>query len=78
MDTSGEDSIATDTAELAISNDKPTAVVPGTQRIHSTEVKARDITPQFTNASSALRTGQLVKDEFFTLFEAVGALEVRI
>lgn len=24
-----------------------------------------------------LRTGQLVKDEYFTLFEAVGALEVR-
>lgn len=23
-----------------------------------------------------LRTGQLVKDEYFTLFEAVGALEV--
>ena len=25
-----------------------------------------------------LRTGELVKDEFFTLFESVGALEVRI
>ena len=26
----------------------------------------------------ALNTGQLVKDDFFTLFEAVGALEVRL
>lgn len=26
----------------------------------------------------ALSTGQLVKDELFTLFEAVGALEVRL
>lgn len=25
---------------------------------------------------AALKTGQLIKDEFFTLFEAVGALEV--
>ena len=28
------------------------------------------------NDQAALRTGQLVKDEYFTLFEAVGALEV--
>jgi hypothetical protein len=27
---------------------------------------------------AALDTGQLVKDEYFTLFEAVGALEVRL
>ncbi|KAJ5151272.1 uncharacterized protein N7482_010524 [Penicillium canariense] len=36
----------------------------------------RDITADFTEASSKLRTGQLVKDETFTLFEAVGALEI--
>ncbi|KAJ9215118.1 hypothetical protein DTO166G4_3196 [Paecilomyces variotii] len=36
----------------------------------------RDITDQFTNAAATLRTGQLVKDEYFTLFEAVGALEI--
>lgn len=28
------------------------------------------------NDQAALGTGQLVKDEYFTLFEAVGALEV--
>ncbi len=32
---------------------------------------------QSTYVIAALRTGQLVQDEFFTLFEAVGALEVR-
>ncbi|KAJ5103192.1 hypothetical protein N7532_003721 [Penicillium argentinense] len=35
----------------------------------------RDITAEFTEAASKLKTGQLVKDELFTLFEAVGALE---
>lgn len=30
----------------------------------------------FTDIYSELNTGQLVKDEYFTLFEAVGALEV--
>ncbi|KAL2057872.1 hypothetical protein ABVK25_001489 [Lepraria finkii] len=37
---------------------------------------ARDITTDFSAAASALNTGQLVKDEYFTLFEAVGALEI--
>ena len=36
----------------------------------------RDVTEDFTAASDRLEAGQLVKDEFFTLFEAVGALEV--
>ncbi|KAJ5142575.1 NatC N(alpha)-terminal acetyltransferase Mak10 subunit [Penicillium bovifimosum] len=36
----------------------------------------RDITAEFTKAASKLHTGQLVKDETFTLFEAVGALEI--
>lgn len=31
-----------------------------------------------TYVIAALRTGQLVQDDFFTLFEAVGALEVRV
>ncbi|KAK2821761.1 hypothetical protein FQN49_007701, partial [Arthroderma sp. PD_2] len=35
-----------------------------------------DITEKFTSAASALVTGELVKDEYFTLFEAVGALEI--
>ncbi|KAJ5861262.1 uncharacterized protein N7529_008572 [Penicillium soppii] len=36
----------------------------------------RDITAEFTEAASKLSTGRLVKDETFTLFEAVGALEI--
>ncbi|KAL9040206.1 MAG: hypothetical protein Q9180_002051 [Flavoplaca navasiana] len=35
-----------------------------------------DISTAFRNAASILNTGQLVKDPYFTLFEAVGALEV--
>lgn len=35
----------------------------------------KDITEDFTNASNRIPPGQLVKDEWFTLFEAVGALE---
>ncbi|KAJ5788742.1 NatC N(alpha)-terminal acetyltransferase Mak10 subunit [Penicillium paradoxum] len=41
-----------------------------------TQSAVRDITTEFTNAASKLKTGQLVKDETFTLFEAVGALEL--
>ena len=36
----------------------------------------KDITQEFTKAAKQLGPGELVKDEFFTLFEAVGALEV--
>ncbi|KAK5800792.1 hypothetical protein VI817_003004 [Penicillium citrinum] len=36
----------------------------------------RDITAEFTESAAKLKTGQLVKDELFTLFEAVGALEI--
>ncbi|KAF2280481.1 amino-acid N-acetyltransferas-like protein subunit Mak10 [Westerdykella ornata] len=35
-----------------------------------------DITEEFTKACSALKVGQLVKDEHFTLFESVSALEI--
>ncbi|KAL8912645.1 MAG: hypothetical protein Q9171_002370 [Xanthocarpia ochracea] len=36
----------------------------------------QDISTTFKNAASVLDTGQLVKDPYFTLFEAVGALEI--
>ncbi|KAF2836886.1 Mak10-domain-containing protein [Patellaria atrata CBS 101060] len=38
--------------------------------------KVWDITEKFTRAAAALETGQLIKDEYFTLFESVGALEI--
>ncbi|KAF2118729.1 amino-acid N-acetyltransferas-like protein subunit Mak10 [Lophiotrema nucula] len=40
------------------------------------EPKTYDITEKFTKACSALEVGQLVKDEYFTLFESIGALEI--
>lgn len=36
----------------------------------------RDVTEDFVAASDQLQPGELVKEEYFTLFEAVGALEV--
>ncbi|PLB48941.1 putative amino-acid N-acetyltransferase subunit Mak10 [Aspergillus steynii IBT 23096] len=45
-------------------------------RVTSQSVVPRDITEEFTAAAATLKTGQLVKDEYFTLFEAVGALEI--
>jgi len=36
----------------------------------------KDVTEEFAAAAKQLQPGQLVKDEYFTLFEAVGALEV--
>ncbi|KAL4878944.1 Mak10 subunit, NatC N-terminal acetyltransferase-domain-containing protein [Aspergillus karnatakaensis] len=47
-----------------------------TTRIVSQSVVPRDITEKFSQAASTLKIGQLVKDEYFTLFEAVGALEI--
>ncbi|KAL5121539.1 N-alpha-acetyltransferase, non-catalitic subunit [Pleosporales sp. CAS-2024a] len=38
--------------------------------------KLHDITEKFTKASNALNVGQLVKDEYFTLFESIGAIEI--
>ncbi|KAL8728353.1 MAG: hypothetical protein Q9181_005374 [Wetmoreana brouardii] len=38
--------------------------------------RVQDISFDFRDAASALNTGQLVKDPYFTLFEAVGALEI--
>ncbi|KAI5245798.1 Mak10-domain-containing protein [Aureobasidium subglaciale] len=40
------------------------------------QMSVKDITREFLDASAELRQGQLVKDDFFTLFEAVGALEI--
>ncbi|EMC96229.1 hypothetical protein BAUCODRAFT_139082 [Baudoinia panamericana UAMH 10762] len=38
--------------------------------------KIRDVTEEFATAAEQLQPGQLVKDDFFTLFEAVSALEI--
>ena len=36
----------------------------------------QDVSAEFIAAAKQLQPGQLVKDEYFTLFEAVGAIEV--
>ncbi|KAM3423857.1 hypothetical protein BST61_g1254 [Cercospora zeina] len=36
----------------------------------------QDVTANFVSAAGQLEAGELVKDEYFTLFEAVGALEI--
>lgn len=48
----------------------------GSRRIVNNETTAQNITAKFRSAASSLKTGQLVKDAYFTLFEAVGALEI--
>ncbi|KAF2129061.1 amino-acid N-acetyltransferas-like protein subunit Mak10 [Dothidotthia symphoricarpi CBS 119687] len=40
------------------------------------EPKIHDITAKFTRACTALQVGQLIKDEYFTLFESIGAIEI--
>ncbi|KAF2097503.1 Mak10-domain-containing protein [Rhizodiscina lignyota] len=71
-----------ETARLNIDNDvtttvdaaqtaaqQPAPVIVGNKRLW-------DITRQFREASSSLPTGRLIKDQNFTLFESVGALEI--
>ncbi|KAI9836202.1 MAG: hypothetical protein M1819_001539 [Sarea resinae] len=83
MASTGEDAIANDTAKLSISNDQfppplsrpvedPSPIEPS----RASRTIVEDVTEQFAKASAALTTGQLVKDEHFTLFESVGALEI--
>lgn len=55
----------------------PTPTKPETRvEITSHRVSAVNISEAFGVAAAALKTGQLVKDEYFTLFEAVSALEI--
>ncbi|ETI24093.1 hypothetical protein G647_03462 [Cladophialophora carrionii CBS 160.54] len=45
-------------------------------RIIHPNVQVNEITREFRNAASKLAPGKLIKDEHFTLFEAVSALEI--
>jgi Mak10 subunit, NatC N(alpha)-terminal acetyltransferase len=55
----------------------PVPVPARSSRASRPSVVALDVTVRFNDAASALKTGQLVKQDDFTLFEAVSALEVR-
>ncbi|KAI9730933.1 MAG: hypothetical protein M1818_008007 [Claussenomyces sp. TS43310] len=49
---------------------------PPAPPIHSKAIVATDITDQFVKAAGQLDVGQVIKDDYFTLFESVGAIEL--
>lgn len=76
------DKMAEETSHLHIIDSREESTVryhdrsSGSRRIVNNETTAQNITAKFRSAASSLKTGQLVKDAYFTLFEAVGALEI--
>jgi hypothetical protein len=65
-------------AQLSLGrDDDPEAPPPSPPNIHTKGIVAVDILDKFTAAAKTLSPGELVKDGYFTLFEAVSALEVR-
>ncbi|KAF4537274.1 Mak10 subunit NatC N(alpha)-terminal acetyltransferase [Lasiodiplodia theobromae] len=64
----------TGVAQAAVQPAPPAAI--NSRPVPTGNPNAVDITAHFTQACAALSTGQLVKDEYFTLFESVGALEI--
>ncbi|KAF2855203.1 amino-acid N-acetyltransferas-like protein subunit Mak10 [Plenodomus tracheiphilus IPT5] len=66
-------------ASTAATNTTATATLPLRQSrspLGNLQPKVYDVTEKFTRACSALEVGQLVKDEYFTLFESIGAIEI--
>ncbi|KAE9989850.1 hypothetical protein EG327_002191 [Venturia inaequalis] len=63
------DGIGTDTKIMSDGPDRMPYRLEG-------HLKLYDLTEQFRSAAKALPVGTLVKDEHFTLFESVGALEI--
>ncbi|MCJ1390800.1 hypothetical protein MMC18_003661 [Xylographa bjoerkii] len=83
MDSDAETKISHEASQLRVEDHislfdgreqyRPSSLAP---RVLNKRKEAHDITEEFTRAAEALGTGQLIKDDFFTLFEAVGALEI--
>ncbi|MCJ1415382.1 hypothetical protein MMC32_001714 [Xylographa parallela] len=83
MDSEGEAAFSHEASQLRVDDHttitgrtqeyRPSSAIP---RVLNKQKEAHDISEDFTRAAEALGTGQLIKDEFFTLFEAVGALEI--
>ncbi|CBX97049.1 hypothetical protein IAQ61_008005 [Plenodomus lingam] len=71
---------AQDSALAATKGTTSTATLPLRQSRSwphgSVQPKIHDVTEKFTRACNALEVGQLVKDEYFTLFESIGAIEI--
>ncbi|KAI6781851.1 N-alpha-acetyltransferase 35 [Emericellopsis cladophorae] len=62
-------------SRLSLGQDTPPRIRDAPE-LNNTGTIPVDITEKFKKASSALQPGEIVKDEFFTLFESVGALEI--
>ncbi|KAH0610820.1 uncharacterized protein H6S33_011247 [Morchella sextelata] len=73
MTNTGVDGVRDGPAQPNMKNDSITAMHPNSPL--STD-SFRDITAEFFEASAKLNVGQLVKDPYFTLLQAVGALEI--
>ncbi|OCK84597.1 Mak10-domain-containing protein [Lepidopterella palustris CBS 459.81] len=77
-----DDSVPVNDAAQDCPNDQPNSTVQAQLPLRpvphavSNGTRAWDITEKFTQACSVLNIGQLVKDEYFTLFESIGALEI--
>jgi hypothetical protein len=63
--------------ERRVEPQMPESVAPRPNVPPRSPIIALDVTVQFNDAASTLKTGELVKQDGFTLFEAVSALEVR-
>ncbi|KAL8918943.1 MAG: hypothetical protein Q9208_007053 [Pyrenodesmia sp. 3 TL-2023] len=84
MDGDAANSLAEDVVQLHMDAEQDTdnpeipreRYLPQRRNVDKSETTIKDISTEFRSAASALETGQLVKDPCFTLFEAVGALEI--
>ena len=63
--------------ELRVEPQMPESVAARPNVPPRSPIIALDVTVRFNDAASTLKTGELVKQDGFTLFEAVSALEVR-
>ncbi|KAI3530505.1 Mak10 subunit [Colletotrichum abscissum] len=64
-------------SSLSLELDRQPHPPPPPPKASNNGIVAFDITSKFKTAAETLAPGELVKDGFFTLFESVGALEVR-
>ncbi|KAF2199983.1 amino-acid N-acetyltransferas-like protein subunit Mak10 [Delitschia confertaspora ATCC 74209] len=74
--TSGKEGGALTQEQPGVSAASTTLPLRHSLRAAAIDPKLHDITEKFTEACNALKIGQLVKDEYFTLFESIGALEI--
>ncbi|KAG5980011.1 hypothetical protein E4U55_004484 [Claviceps digitariae] len=67
---------ADEISRLSLGQAQPPPSPPSPPVIGTAGIITRDITDKFSNAVQALEPGEVVKDDHFTLFDAVPALEI--